>query len=76
MNREVTLQMVDGKTQTVKVGPGIKLSRVRPGDDVGVRVTRAFAIAVTTPEGAPAAAPAAFHRPRPHPSPPPRPRPR
>jgi len=59
VNREVTLQMVDGKTQTVKVGPGIKLSKVKPGNDVGVRLTRAFMIAVTTPKAAPAAAPPA-----------------
>ena len=51
LNREVTLRMVDGMAQTVKVGPDIKLSHVKPGNDVGVRLTRAFLIAVTTPEG-------------------------
>jgi hypothetical protein len=65
MNREVTLQMVDGSTQMVKVGPDIKLSKIKPGNDVGVRLTRAFMIAVTTPVHTPvptptvAAAPAA-----------------
>lgn len=49
VNREVTLQTMDGQSQTVKVGPDIKLANVNPGDDVGVRVTRAFAIAVTPP---------------------------
>jgi hypothetical protein len=53
LNREVTLQMVNGQTQTVKVGPDIKLSKVKPGNEVGVRLTRAFMIAVTTPEPAP-----------------------
>ena len=52
LNREVTLRMVDGSTQTVKVGPDIKLSHVKPGNDVGVRLTRAFMIAVTPPEAA------------------------
>jgi hypothetical protein len=46
-NRMVTLQMADGKSQTVKVGPDINLANVSAGDDVGVRVTRAIAIAVT-----------------------------
>ena len=59
LNREVTLQMADGKTQTVKVGPDIKLSHIKPGNDVGVRLTRAFMIAVTTPEHAPVAPPPA-----------------
>jgi hypothetical protein len=48
-NRKVTLQTVDGQNQTVKVGPDINLANVNPGDDVGVRVTRAFAIEVTPP---------------------------
>jgi hypothetical protein len=39
--------MADGTNQTVKVGPDINLVNVSPGDDVGVRVTRAVAIAVT-----------------------------
>jgi hypothetical protein len=57
LNREVTLQMVDGSTQTVKVGLDIKLSKIKPGTDVGVRLTRAFMIAVTTPVHAPAPVP-------------------
>jgi hypothetical protein len=47
VSREVTLQMADGTNRTVKVGPDINLVNVSPGDDVGVRVTRAVAIAVT-----------------------------
>jgi len=47
--REVTLQTMDGQNETVKVGPDINLANVNPGDTVGVRITRAFAIAVTTP---------------------------
>ncbi|HTY89396.1 MAG TPA: hypothetical protein VMB80_18245 [Candidatus Acidoferrum sp.] len=54
-SRQVTLQMADGSHQTVKVGPDINLANVNPGDNVGVRVTRAFAIAVTAPGTAPAA---------------------
>lgn len=50
MTREVTLQMADGPNKTVKVGPNINLANVNPGDDVGVRLTRAFAISVTTPQ--------------------------
>jgi hypothetical protein len=52
-NRKVTLQTVDGQNQTVKVSPDINLANVKPGDDVGVRVTRAFAISVTPPAAAP-----------------------
>jgi len=48
-HREVTLQMVDGKNKTVKVGPDIDLANVKVGDDVGVRLTRAFAISVEAP---------------------------
>ena len=51
-NRKVTLQTVDGQAQTMKVGPDINLANVKPGDDVGVRVTRAFAISVTPPTAA------------------------
>ncbi|MGA2786365.1 MAG: DUF1254 domain-containing protein [Verrucomicrobiota bacterium] len=43
----------------VKVGPDIKLSKIKPGNDVGVRLTRAFMIAVTTPEHAPVTPPPA-----------------
>jgi len=48
--RQVTLQLADGSSETVKVGPDINLANVNPGDDVGVRLTRAFAIQVTSPE--------------------------
>jgi hypothetical protein len=47
LNRVVTLQMADGTNRTIKVGPDINLVNVNPGDNVGVRVTRAIAIAVT-----------------------------
>jgi len=57
MSREVTLETPDGRSQTVKVGPDINLANVNPGDDVGVRLTRAIAITVTEPDAAPAAAP-------------------
>jgi len=57
MGRTVTLQMPDGQNKTVKVGPDINLANVNPGDDVGVRLTRAFAISVTEPKAAPAPAP-------------------
>ncbi len=48
-SRMVTLQTPDGQNQTVKVGPNVDLGNVNPGDDVGVQVTRAFAISVTSP---------------------------
>jgi hypothetical protein len=48
--REVGLEMADGTTKKVKVGPNIDLNNVKVGDDVGVRVTRAFAIDVTAPQ--------------------------
>ncbi len=48
-NRDVTLQTPDGTNQTVKVGPDVDLANVNPGDDVGVKLTRAIAISVTTP---------------------------
>jgi hypothetical protein len=56
MNREVTLQTADGRKQTVKIGPGIKLAKVKPGNDVGVQVTRAFMVAVTITGSAPTTA--------------------
>jgi hypothetical protein len=51
--RIVTLQTPDGKNQTIKVEPDIDLTGVNPGDDVGVKVTRAFAVSVTSPNSAP-----------------------
>jgi hypothetical protein len=47
-NRQVTLLLADGTSQIVKVGPDINLANVSVGDDVGVRETRAIAIAVTS----------------------------
>jgi hypothetical protein len=55
--REVMLQMVDGQKKTLKVGPDVNLGYVNPGDDVGVKITRAFAISVQSPNSAPAAVP-------------------
>ena len=52
-NRHVTLQLADGSSETVKVGPKVNLDNVSPGDDVGVRVTRAFAISVKSPDSMP-----------------------
>jgi len=57
--REVTLQMVTGENKTVKVGPDINLTKIKPGRDVGVRLTRAFAIDVSTPDAAPTPPPPA-----------------
>ncbi len=54
--RHVTLQTATGENKTVKVGPNVNLANVKPGDDVGVQVTQALAIAVTAPEAAPATA--------------------
>lgn len=51
--RMVTLQTPDGKNQTLKAGPDIDLTGVNPGDDVGVKVTRAFAVSVTSPNSTP-----------------------
>ena len=55
--RVVTLQTADGQKKTVKVGPDVNLGNVNPGDDVGVKITRAFAISVQSPNSAPAATP-------------------
>ena len=52
--RHVTLQTVAGDNKTVKAGPNVDLANVKPGDDVGVQVTEALAIAVTAPGAAPA----------------------
>jgi hypothetical protein len=49
-NRQVILQTADGDSESVKVGPEIDLSNIAPGDHVGVRATRAFAITVKAPE--------------------------
>jgi hypothetical protein len=51
--RMVTLQTPDGKERTLKIKPDIDLSGVNPGDDVGVEVTRAFAVSVTSPNSTP-----------------------
>ena len=44
--RKVTLQFVDGSTDTVKVGKAIDLSKVSPGDSVTARLSESIAIAV------------------------------
>jgi hypothetical protein len=47
--RLVTLLMPDGHNKTVKVGPDINLAKVNPGDNVGVRLTRAMILTVGKP---------------------------
>jgi hypothetical protein len=44
--RKVTLQFVDGSSETVKVGKAIDLSKVSPGDSVTARLSESIAIAV------------------------------
>ena len=51
--RHVTLAMPDGKNKTIKVGSDVDLTDVKAGDVVGVKITQAFAIAVTSPNSAP-----------------------
>lgn len=45
----ITLQGVDGKPQTLKVGPNVDLADLKKGDDVIVRYTQAMAITVAKP---------------------------
>ena len=54
--REVTIEMVEGRKKTVRVGSNINLAGVTPGDDVNVRLTQAFAIVVESAGSAAAAA--------------------
>jgi len=42
----VTFQFADGTTKILKVGEDADLTRVKPGDDVTVRVTEGIAILV------------------------------
>ncbi len=51
--RQVTLAMPDGKNKTVKVSSDVDLTGVKAGDVVGVKITQAFAIAVTSPNSPP-----------------------
>jgi len=44
--RKVTFQFPDGTTKVLKVGKGADLTRVKPGDDVTVRVSEGIAILV------------------------------
>jgi hypothetical protein len=44
--RKVTLQFVDGTSDTVTVGKAVDLSKVSPGDTVTARLTESVAIAV------------------------------
>jgi len=44
--RKVTFQFADGTEKTLKVGKDADLSRVKPGDDVTVRLTEGIAILV------------------------------
>jgi Cu/Ag efflux protein CusF len=49
--RTVTLTEPDGgKARTVKVGPEVELTQLKPGDDVSARVTEAIAIVVEKPQ--------------------------
>jgi hypothetical protein len=52
-NRTVTLETPDGTNKTVAVGPGVDMAAINIGDTVGVKITRAIAIAVTPPNTAP-----------------------
>ncbi len=52
-NRTVTLETPSGPNQTVEADPGVDLAAVNIGDTVGVKITRAIAIAVTSPNMAP-----------------------
>src|SRR5262249_37316781 len=45
----VTLAEPDGGTRTVKVGPEVKISELKAGDDVNARITQAMAIVVEKP---------------------------
>jgi hypothetical protein len=47
--REVTLQLPDGTSKTVKVNDKVDLAKVRPGDDVTAQVSEGLAISVTKP---------------------------
>jgi len=44
--RKVTLQFLDGASETVIVGSAVDLSKVKPGDSVTARLTESVAIAV------------------------------
>jgi len=45
-NRKVTFEFADGTTKELKVGKDADLSRVKPGDDVTIRMTEGIAIRV------------------------------
>ena len=47
--RRVTLQTADGENRAVKVSKSVDLSKVKPGDQVTVRVTDALALVVEKP---------------------------
>jgi Cu/Ag efflux protein CusF len=47
--RKVTLQFVEGKPRTLKIGPAVNLANVKPGEDVTVRVTESLAITMVEP---------------------------
>jgi Cu/Ag efflux protein CusF len=50
--RTVTLAGPAGSTRTLKVGPDVDLTKVRPGDNVVVRYTQAVALRVESASGA------------------------
>jgi translation initiation factor IF-1 len=47
--RKVTLQTADGENRTVRVSKSVDLAKVKPGNDVTVRMTEALAIVVEKP---------------------------
>ncbi len=48
-NRKVTLKFDDGSTETLKVGPNIRLEKAKVGQIVYIRQTEAMALSVETP---------------------------
>jgi hypothetical protein len=47
--RKLTLQTADGENRTVKVSKSVDLAKVKPGNDVTIRLTDALAIVVEKP---------------------------
>ena len=48
-NRTIKLTPEGDESRTIKVGPGVNLDALQPGDEVAVRCTQALAIVVETP---------------------------
>jgi hypothetical protein len=49
MGHQVTLQMADGRTKTVRVRDTVNLADFNPGDTVSVRITETTTVLVETP---------------------------